>query len=150
MLLEGAGPRSSLELADAVDFLGADLTAAAGIDSSAVRLHVPVARLADALPLLADVALRPTFPARELDRLRQERLTAILQARDNPATINATAFSRTLYGASHRFGTPVNGTAETLRSFDRRPARFLRLGISTGERGCSSSAIDHGASAAAA
>ncbi len=117
MLQEGAGARRSLELADAIDFLGADLTTTAGIDSSAVRLHVPVARLADALPLMADVALRPTFPKEELDRLRQERLTGILQARDNPATINATAFNKVLYGATHRYGTSVNGTAATLRSF---------------------------------
>ena len=117
MLQEGAGSRTSLELADAIDFLGADLTTTAGIDSSAVRLHVPVARLADALPLMADVALRPTFPKEELDRLRQERLTAILQARDNPATIDATAFNRVLYGATHRYGTSVNGTAATLKSF---------------------------------
>src|SRR5436190_23596468 len=55
MLQEGAGARSSLQLADAIDFLGADLTTTAGIDSSAVRLHVPVARLADALRLVADV-----------------------------------------------------------------------------------------------
>jgi zinc protease len=117
MLQEGAGARTSLELADAIDFLGADVTTTAGIDSSAVRLHVPVARLADALPLMADVALRPTFPKEELDRLRQERLTAILQARDNPATIDATAFNRVLYGGTHRYGTPVNGTAATLKSF---------------------------------
>jgi zinc protease len=117
MLLEGAGSRSSLELADAIDFLGADLTAAAGIDSSAVRLHVPVARLGEAVPLMADVALRPTFPDEELARLRQERLTAILQARDNPSTINAVAFNRVLYGPTHRYGTSVNGTAATLKAF---------------------------------
>ena len=117
MLQEGAGARTSLELADAIEFLGADVTTTAGIDSSAVRLHVPVARLADALPLMADVALRPTFPKEELDRLRQERLTAILQARDNPATIDATAFNRVLYGPTHRYGTSVNGTAATLKSF---------------------------------
>ena len=116
MLQEGAGSRSSLELADAVDFLGADLSTTAGFDSSAVRLHVPIARLADALPLMADVALRPTFPAEELDRLRQERLTGILQARDNPATINATAFTRVLYGPAHRYGTPANGTAVTMKA----------------------------------
>ena len=69
-----------------------------GIDSSAVRLHVPVARLAEALPIMADVALRPTFPRDELERLRQQRLTALLQARDDPATIAALAFSRVLYG----------------------------------------------------
>src|SRR5207248_11091295 len=39
MLTEGAGSRSSLEIADAVDFLGADLSASTGTDSSAVRLH---------------------------------------------------------------------------------------------------------------
>ena len=117
MLQEGAGSRTSLELADAIDFLGADLTTTAGIDSSAVRLHVPVAHLADALLLMGDIALRPTFPREELERLRQERLTAILQARDDPATIDATAFNRVLYGATHRYGTAVNGTATTLKSF---------------------------------
>ena len=45
MLEEGAGSRSALEIADAVDFLGADLSPASAIDSSAVRLHVPVARV---------------------------------------------------------------------------------------------------------
>ena len=142
MLQEGAGARTSLELADAIDFLGADLTTTAGIDSSAVRLHVPVARLADALPLMADVALRPTFPKEELERLRQERLTGILQARDNPATIDATAFNRVLYGATHRYGTSVNGTAADDEVVHRRrSARVLRRGVSDrATRRCSSSA----------
>src|ERR1700675_402496 len=80
MLEEGAGSRSALEIADAVDFLGADLGAGSSFDASAVRLHVPVARLADALPIMADVALRPTFPQEELERVRQQRLTTLLQA----------------------------------------------------------------------
>src|SRR5437588_7705653 len=69
MLEEGAGSRSALEIADAVDFLGADLSASSAIDASAVRLHVPVPRLADALPIMADVTVRPTFPKEELERL---------------------------------------------------------------------------------
>src|SRR3989442_13782617 len=55
MLEEGAGPWSALEIADAVDFLGANLGTSSATDSSAVRLHVPVARLAEALPIMADV-----------------------------------------------------------------------------------------------
>jgi len=117
MLEEGAGGRSALELADAIDFLGADLGATSGIDSSAVRLHVPVARLAEALPLMADVALRPTFPRDELERQRQQRLTALLQGRDDPPTISSVAFSRILYGKAHRYGTPQSGTAETIKTF---------------------------------
>ena len=117
MLTEGAGSRAALELADAIDFLGADLNASSGIDSSAVRLHVPVARLAEALPIMADVALRPTFPADELERQRQQRLTNLLQARDDPATIASLAFSRVLYGPEHRFGTAAMGTAATIKAF---------------------------------
>ena len=116
MLEEGAGSRSALEIADAVDYLGADLGAATTSDLSAVRLHVPVARLADALPIMADVALRPTFQKDELDRQRQERLTSLLQGRDDPPTISSAAFARILYGKGHRYGTLQMGTAETIKT----------------------------------
>ncbi len=117
MLEEGAGPRAALEIADAVDYLGADLGAASTSDATMVRLHVPVARLGEALPIMADVALRPTFPKDELERQRQQRLTNIIQARDDPATIASVGFSRLLYGRGHRYGTPAFGTAETLKAF---------------------------------
>src|SRR6185369_3316049 len=117
MLTEGAGSRAALDIADAIDFLGADLGASSAIDSSAVRLHVPVARLSEALPIMADVALRPTFPKDELERLRQQRLTSLLQSRDDAATIASLAFSRVLYGPSHRFGTATMGTGDTIKAF---------------------------------
>src|SRR5579862_4708036 len=98
MLEEGAGSRSALEIADAIDYLGADLGATSSSDVSSVRQHVPVARLADALPIMADVALRPSFPKDELERQRQQRLTSLLQGRDDPPTIASVTFSRVLYG----------------------------------------------------
>jgi predicted Zn-dependent peptidase len=117
MLEQGAGSRSALEIADAVDFLGADLGATSTSDYSSVRLHVPVARLTDALPILADVALRPSFPKDELERERQQRLTTLLQGRDDPTTIASATFSRVLYGKGHRYGTLQMGTGETLKTF---------------------------------
>jgi zinc protease len=117
MLEEGAGSRSALEVADAVDYLGADLGTGSTSDATMVRLHVPVARIAEALPIMADVALRPTFPKDELERQRQQRLTSIIQARDDPATIASVGFSRLLYGRAHRYGTPGSGTAETIKAF---------------------------------
>jgi zinc protease len=117
MLEQGAGSRSALEVADAVDYLGADLTSGSGYDSSALRLHVPVARLADALPIMADVALHPNFPKDELDRQRQQRLTSLLQGRDDPPTIAAVTFARVLFGVEHRYGTPMSGTAEAIKAF---------------------------------
>jgi predicted Zn-dependent peptidase len=117
MLDEGAGTRSALEIADAVDYLGADLQTTSSSDASAVRLNVPVARLRDALPIMADVALRPTFPAEDLERLRQERLTALLQARDDPAQVIPYAFQRVVFGPAHRYGTGQVGTEATLKAF---------------------------------
>jgi predicted Zn-dependent peptidase len=116
MLDEGAGARSALEIADEIDFLGADLGTSSSFDASAVRLGVTVSRLGAALPVMADVALRPTFPQAELDRLRTERLTDLLQARDDAASVAPMAFARLLYGPSHRYGTGAIGTAATLKS----------------------------------
>jgi len=116
MLDEGAGTRSALELADAVEFLGAELATSSSFDYSAVRLSAPVRNLSPALTLLADVVLRPTFPANELDRLRKERLTALVQAQDNPAAIIGYAFPRVVFGPNHRFGTPAGGLAPALEA----------------------------------
>jgi zinc protease len=123
MLDEGAGARSSLEIADAVDFLGAVLNTSSSFDASSIRLNVPVARLADALPIMADVALRPTFPPQDLQRLRQERLTSLLQAQDDPASIASIAFSRTLFGPGHRYGTSAVGTPAALKGLTAEDLR---------------------------
>lgn len=119
MLDEGAGSRSALEIADTIDGLGATLSAANGIDSSAVRLNVPVAKLGAALPIMADVALRPTFPAADLERVRQERLTSLLQTRDEAASLAALAFSRVVFGKAHRYGTAVMGTEASVKATTR-------------------------------
>lgn len=117
MLDEGAGSRSALEVADAVDYLGATLTTASGYDASAVRLWVPVARLQEALPVMADVALRPTFPANELERLRKERLTSMAEMRDDARSVAALAFPRLVFGPQHRYGIPAFGTPATVQAF---------------------------------
>jgi predicted Zn-dependent peptidase len=117
MLDEGAGTRTALQIADEIEFLGASLATTSSFDASAVRLNVPVSRMKAALPLMADVVLRPTFAEAELNRLRQERLTALLQAKDDPASVAPIAFARTVFGAMHRYGTGVVGTEATLKAF---------------------------------
>ena len=117
MLDEGAGGRTALQIADAVDYLGAQLTTSSSFDASYIDLHVPVARLADALPIMADVVERPSFPDPELQRLRQERLTGLLQAQDDPEQLIEFAFPRLVYGRQHRYGTGTLGTAASLGAF---------------------------------
>jgi zinc protease len=116
MLDEGAGTKTALEIADAVDFLGAELSTVGTADASYVDLHVPVARLADALPIMADVVARPTFPEAELKRLREERLASLLETEDDPEQLIQVAFPRLVFGGTHRYGTPSTGTAASLNA----------------------------------
>ena len=116
MLDEGAGSRSALDLADAIEYLGAEMSTASSFDYSAVRLSTPSRNLDEALALMADVVLRPTFPANELDRLKKERLTALVQAQDDPASIIGYAFPRVVFGPDHRYGTPAAGLAPAVEA----------------------------------
>jgi zinc protease len=117
MLDEGAAGKDALALADAVDYLGATLVSGSSWDASTVRLRVPVARLETALPLMADVALRPDFPEAELQRLRKQALTDLLQARDEPRAIASRALAQAVFGPDHRYGKPQTGDAAQIASF---------------------------------
>ncbi|HET6680443.1 MAG TPA: pitrilysin family protein [Gemmatimonadaceae bacterium] len=124
-LMEGAGDRSSLEIADQEAYLGVSLRTNARFEQSLIALHTPTAQLDSALALFADVALRPTFPAAEIDRLRQTRLTGLLQLRDRGPAIADRAYARILFGNEHPYGRPLGGdeagtaalTADDVRTF---------------------------------
>jgi len=116
MLTEGAGARSATAIADALDGLLANLSASCGADSCSVQLYVPVGHLAEALPIMADVSQRPTFPRQELERVRQQRLSALLNIRDDPDAIAALAFARGIYGPSDRKAASQLGTAEGVKA----------------------------------
>jgi predicted Zn-dependent peptidase len=119
MLDEGAGSRSALEISDELDYLGATLSGEADWDAVSVGLHVTVKRLEKALAILADVVIRPTFPAGELERVRTDRLTELLQWRDEPRAIASVALASALYGVKHRYGTATVGTEASVRRFSR-------------------------------
>jgi zinc protease len=120
MLDEATGGRDALAIADALDLLGADLRTSCGWDASLVRLHVPSARLQAALPLFADVALRPALRQKDLDRLRREALTELLQARDQPRQVASFALNKAVFGEGHRYGQPLRGDAAQVQAL--RPA----------------------------
>lgn len=119
MLDEGAGARDALALADELDYLGASLGASTSYDATSVGLYVPVARLAQALPVMADVVLRPTFPAAELERRRTELLVEFSRLSDDPGTIARLAFPHALFGPEHRYGTGLVGRMAFVKAVNR-------------------------------
>jgi predicted Zn-dependent peptidase len=118
-LTEGTEAHDAIGLIEAAERLGASLHADAGWDATTIGVDVPIARLEPALALVAEVAMTPTFPAAEVDRLREERLNDLLQARADPRRRAEEAFVDTIYAASSPYHRPAAGTPETVRRIDR-------------------------------
>ncbi len=115
MMDEGAGSRDALQLADAIEFLGARIGVGSGTHTITTTMYTAVTKLDEALPLMADILLRPTFPEEELERKRLSRLTQILQAHDEPRAIASVLFSKALYG-DHPYGNPGIGDEASTRA----------------------------------
>src|SRR2546423_5706635 len=114
MLREGTTTRKSLDIADQISFLGISLFPQASWESSTLSLHTPTAQLDSALALFADVALHPSFPANEFERIKKNRLTELLQLRDQGPAIANLVFPAILYGNAHPYGSPLIGTEATV------------------------------------
>jgi zinc protease len=118
MLERGAAQRSTLEISDTADSLGAQLRASAGWDATIVSINVPSAQAEKAVALLSDLVTRPTFPNDELERVRHGLLTRILQRRDQPTALATFAVTRALY-PSHPYGHPLDGTEASVQATNR-------------------------------
>src|SRR6266480_3017831 len=116
MLKEGTTTRKSLEIADQIAFLGINLSSTNSWESSTLSLHTPTAQLDSALALFADVALHPSFPANEFDRIKKNRLTELLQLHDQGPAIANIAFPAIIYGSTHPYGLPLIGTEASVQS----------------------------------
>ncbi len=122
-LTEGTERYDAIQLTEAAERLGASLHAEAGWDATSVGVDVPATRLAAALELLAEVLLRPTFPANEVDRLRDERLNDLLQAQADPRRRADETFIGTIYAQESPYHRPAAGTRDTVEGLDSDAAR---------------------------
>ncbi|MFA6467255.1 MAG: pitrilysin family protein [Bacteroidota bacterium] len=117
MMDEGAAGKSSLELSDEIDFLGADIGASGGLHNSGVTLRSTVSKFDAALKLFSDILLHPDFPAAELERLKKQYITSLFQGFDQPRVIAAAATSSLVFGKDHQYGRTSAGDEKTISSF---------------------------------
>jgi zinc protease len=121
MLDEGTESRTALEISDELDRLGATLGAGSDLDVSFVQMSALKENLEPSLELFADVILNPSFPEKELDRLRKLQLAAIQREKVQPVSMALRVFPRLLYGEDHAYGMPLtgSGTEESVVALDR-------------------------------
>jgi zinc protease len=122
MLKEGTTTRSSKQIAEEIERLGAGINASAPWGSNGA--NVSASGLSDNtgqwLNLAADLVLNPTFPASELSKLKQRMKVQLQQQRSSPFFLMQERFNRAIYG-NH----PAAVTSPTLESLDKITAEML-------------------------
>jgi zinc protease len=119
MLDEGTGKRSPLEIAADADQIGAFLSTGSSTDYGYVALRTLAKDADPAFELLSDVLLNPAFAPEEIERIRNDRLTRILQQKDNPGSLAIKVFLDAVYGSAHPYGSVEVGTEESNRAITR-------------------------------
>jgi zinc protease len=121
-LTEGTLRRDAIALVEEAERLGASLRAEAGWDATVVGIDVPAERLAAALALLAEVVREPAFPPREVERLRDQRLNDLLQAKADPGRRAEEEYLATIYDPATPYARPAGGTRSTVADLDAAAA----------------------------
>lgn len=106
---EGTRRYTGLELAAAAERLGAAME---GNHRGGVVMS-PAATQKEALALLRELVLEPSFPGREVRRVQAEVLTEIKAEDDDPRAVAARRFRKEVYG-DHPLGRPSTGSVSTL------------------------------------
>ena len=118
LLDQGTTTRPAQEIASIVDYVGGALDVGAGSDLSFVNVIVLRDDFGLGLDILSDVTRRPAFAADEIERQRQQVLSAMQVSHDDPAYLADIVFNRLVYGF-HPYGVPPNGTPESVRAITR-------------------------------
>jgi zinc protease len=100
MLREGTATRTSAQLSQEIDSLGASLSADVQAQSS--RAVVSAAGLSNSterlLDLMSDIALHPTFPDDQLAKYKQRESAELQQEHAEPGFLADEKFARVIYG----------------------------------------------------
>ncbi len=118
LLTAGTEQRSAVELAGAIDGLGARLDAASGYDATIVSLTALTHVFPKAFALLDEIVRRPAFSQAEVERVRAKAIGDLALSYSNPSALARFVAQRIAFGASP-YGHPLAGTADTLATLDR-------------------------------
>jgi len=122
-LQEGTRKHTTVELVDALDYLGADLRAGVDEDSLVVSLRVLDRHLGPALELMSETLLEPRFDPLDFERARALRLATLRSRGEEAARVADTAWDRLLEGPLTSLGYSALGTEATVAAASVARAR---------------------------
>lgn len=122
LLTKGTESRSATEIAEAIERVGGTLEASAAADWIVLTANVLSEHLPLAIEMVAESAMRPTFPAEEVELTRRLTLSSLQAALGNAGQIAQRLFDREIYGEVHAYGVhpvPASVAAATRTDVER-------------------------------
>jgi zinc protease len=114
MLTKGTKTRTAEQIAEEMEFLGASINSGAGWNSSSVTISVTSDKLDQAMAIMADVVLNPSFKQEELDLLKSQTLDEL------KANLTQPAFLANYVASVRAFGEhPANGTSASIEAMSQ-------------------------------
>lgn len=118
MLTKGTKTRTAEQIAEEMEFLGASINSGASWNSSSVTISVTSDKLDQAMAILADVVLNPSFKQEELDLLKSQTLDEL------KANLTQPAFLANYVASVRAFGEhPANGTSASIEGISQSDLR---------------------------
>jgi len=114
LLTKGTQTRSATQVANDMAFLGSELNTGAGWNGSTVSFTATPDKLSQALAVMADVVLNPSFRQEELDLLKSQTLDELKSAMKQPG------FIANYVAAKYSFNEhPAGGTPDSIANISR-------------------------------
>jgi zinc protease len=115
LITEGAGSRSSEEVAREVETLGGRLSSSANDDYAWVAVSVVAENAERMMELLGDVLLRPTYPESEVSLYKRNRIQKLVVQRQEPSFLAGEQFDRIVYGShAYAISAPTPASVDAL------------------------------------
>ena len=121
-VFKGTETRSALDIAIESDRLGGHLDAFTTHEVTGFTMKVADHALPKAFDLLGDMLARPRFAEEDLRREQKVIIEEMKMVEDTPDEFLGELFNAA-YFKGHPLGRPIEGTAETVSSFDRDKTR---------------------------
>lgn len=118
MLTQGTEKRTAEQIAEAVDFVGATISANTYDDRTEIGALSVKKDFDLVMDILSDVTLHAKFDPQELDRQRQQLLSNLRINYDDADYLASSVFQRTVFG-SHPYGLPGEGTPASVQAMKR-------------------------------
>ncbi|HKQ51951.1 MAG TPA: pitrilysin family protein, partial [Pyrinomonadaceae bacterium] len=125
LLREGTATRTSKDISEQIDTLGATLTANSGLSSFTTNVTSAglVENLDETLAIFADVIRNPKFPAEEVEKFKARLVQQLQFQRSIPQFLAAERFQRAVYG-EHPAGLIVPPVEAIKRTISADLAKF--------------------------